>query len=440
MGTDSSTTPKHLLPLAALVSIAVLGCDRTFRAGNSVTANPSRSIYALGRLEPSTGIISISAVPGERLKELDPDVEVNKRVPANGILGLLTSYDLGKAQLEALLNKKDLAEKKLSQQVAVAKAQKAQAEASLAQARAKLKELELQTSKLRAMETAGDLAAEEFAEAEALHAKDPDLMTEHQLRKRRNEMDTKLADFKVASESYASTKEAAERAVAAAQANIEVANISLEQLKHQYEIQSIDKEIEVAEETLKRSILLSPNVVPESVQDVLRVACVEDHGANSDKQRGPYTVLKIYLRPGEFVTQTPILQLGDLRDMVCVAEVYDADVKDLHIGQRAVIRSPAFSGKFADRVDPETKERLGGIEGHIEQIGGVIGTPGLMNRNPLAPADRSVVEVRIAIDDEEAIAEAAHRVSLQVTVEFDKSSDVTEQAESSEQTKPAEQE
>ncbi len=85
-----------------------------------------------------------------------------------------------------------------------------------------------------------------------------------------------------------------------------------------------------------------------------------------------------------------------------------------------MIRSPAFSGDFADGINPETKERTGGMKGRIERIGGMIGSPGLANRNPLAPADRSVVEVLVAIEDPAAIAEAARRVGLQVTVEFDK--------------------
>jgi hypothetical protein len=51
----------------------------------------------------------------------------------------------------------------------------------------------------------------------------------------------------------------------------------------------------------------------------------------------------------------------------------------------------------------------------------MVASPGLTNRNPLAPSDRSVVEVRVEIDpaDAAATAEAARRVGLQVTVEFD---------------------
>lgn len=397
------------------------GCNQ---AGTSSTTGAAqarpRSIYALGQLEPTSGIIAVSAVPGERLMELDPDVVENQRVPANGILGLLASYDVGKAQLAALMKKKELAAKNRVHQIEVAKAQKKQAEATLAQAQAKLTELELQTGKLQALETASRLADEEYLRLEALRLEDPELFTEHQLKKRENEMETALAEFNIVNDSYASAKEAADKTVSAAEANINVADLSLQQLAQGMEEQAINQEIAVAKQTLKRSVLMAPNVSSDTLQNVLEVELVADHAPDSVEDRNPLTVLKIFLRPGEFVSQMPIMQLGDLSQMVAIAEVYEADVKDLRIGQTAVIRSPAFSGEFADGINPETKERTGGMKGRVERIGGIIGSPGLANRNPLAPADRSVVEVRVAIVDPAAIAEAARRVGLQVTVEFDK--------------------
>jgi HlyD family secretion protein len=123
------------------------------------------------------------------------------------------------------------------------------------------------------------------------------------------------------------------------------------------------------------------------------------------------------LQPGEFVAQIPILEIGDVSHMVAIAEVYEADAKELVVGQSAVIRSPAFAGKFANGGVGEA----GGIRGKVTRIGSMVASPGLTNRNPLAPSDRSVVEVRVEIDpaDAAATAEAARRVGLQVTVEFD---------------------
>jgi hypothetical protein len=141
----------------------------------------------------------------------------------------------------------------------------------------------------------------------------------------------------------------------------------------------------------------------------------------------------------------PIMQLADLSRMVCVAEVYEADRKEVSVGQPVIIRSPAFSGKFADGpAEEQSHRRSGGMRGRVARIGRLIAPPGLTNRNPLAPVDRSVVEVLIEIDhaaqqtaegdapqarrpatpdpgrngDDSAQAQAGKNVGLQVTVEF----------------------
>ena len=79
--------------------------------------------------------------------------------------------------------------------------------------------------------------------------------------------------------------------------------------------------------------------------------------------------------------------------------------------------SKAFSGRFAEE----------GIWGTVEHVGNLVAAPGLQSRNPLAPADRAVVEVRIRIDSSSPSGEsdtrtdaqqAAELVGLQVRVEF----------------------
>lgn len=411
---------RYLTALAVLFGCAWTGCNRPSPAGGEGTqsARP-RQIYALGRLEPAQGVISISAIPGERLKQLDPDVVENELVPADGILGLLSSYDVGKTQLWALEKRAELSDLKGNHEIEIAKAQLAQAEAGVAQAEAKQTELELQDGKLKALEVASQLAAEEYAQLVDLSQTDSELVTSHQLAKQANQMEMANQDYIIASQSYGSSKEAADKAVKAAQANITVATMTLEQLAQGYDKQAIEQEIIVAQETLKRSVLLAPHVSAATLKNVTEIECNRDCQHDKPETYGPYTVLKIFVRPGEFITRTPILQLGDLSKMVCIAEVYEADVKEIVKGQVVTIRSAAFSGDFSDgKVDSQTGHRSGGIQGHVTRIGRLIASPGLANRNPLAPADRSVVEVRIEISDQAAIRHAAERVGLGVTVEF----------------------
>ena len=417
-------TSPHRLPNVTALAIAfccvLSGCGQSSSpTGGATTATTARKVYALGRLEPAQGVISISAIPGERLKELDPDVVENELCPANGILGLLSSYDIGKTQLRALEKKAELSDLKRSHEIQIAKAQYAQAEAALAQAEAKQQELALQGGKLGALEVASQLAAVEYAQLADLSLSDPELVTAHQLAKQANQMEMANQEFIIASQSYDSTTEAAAKSVIAARANITVAAMTVEQLNQGYDKQAIEQEIIVAEETLKHSVLLAPNVTAASLENVVGIMCKQDCTPENPESYGPYTILKVFVRPGEFITQTPIVQLGDLSQMVCIAEVYEADVKEIEAGQQVTIRSAAFSGKFADGpLDRKTRSRPGGIQGTVQRIGKLIASPGLANRNPLAPADRSVVEVRIELKDPTAIRHAAKRVGLGVTIEF----------------------
>ena len=409
------------MPALLVVLTALAGCGRSsVPSAGAAARSTERQVYALGRLQPAQGVISISALPGERLKELDPDVVENELSPANGILGLLASYDLGKVQLQALEKKAKLSDLKRNHEIQLAKAQYAQAEAGLAQAEAKQHELELQSGKLSALEVASQLASEEHAQLADLRKADPELVTRHQLAKQANQLEMARQDFLIASQSFGSNKDAADKAVNAAHANVAVTAITLDQLAQAYDRQAIEQEINVAKETLKRSILSAPNAPAEALENVTHIECKQDRQPGKPETYGPFTVLKIFVRPGEFITQTPIVQLGDLSQMVCIAEVYEADVKELEVGQAVTLRSPAFSGLFADDPAADTKanQRKGGIQGRVQRIGSIIASPGLANRNPLAPADRNVVEVRIEITDQDAIKHASKRVGLQVTVEF----------------------
>ena len=406
---------------SAILCLASTGCDWLLpdaSGGGTPTVSGPRRVYALGWLEPRGGVISISAIPGERVAELDPDVAENAEAPANGVLGKLASFDLREAQLDALKARLGLAEEKRLLELELAEVQLKQAEATLAQARAKEEELLAQEPKLAVLKRASELARDEFDRLADLREADADLVTPHQLAKQKNKMELAEQEYLIAAKSLASAKEAARKTVEAAALNRHVSENNVRRLGSidvpgpLNEVAAIRKEIVVAENTLAQSILWTPDA--EYVRsDVPEVEC------RKGDPPGRYTVLKIFTHAGEFATQMPILQLADLSEMVCIAEVYEADVKAVRKGQGVTIRSSAFSGSFADGKPDETGKRSGGLRGEVESIGGLISAAGLANRNPLAPADRSVVEVRIAITDEAAIAHARSRVGLQVTVEFD---------------------
>ncbi len=408
-----------LLCLIGTICVAGAGCGKSSgdSPGGQSGASQTRQIVALGRLEPATGIISISAIPGQRLQSLKDGVVEGTTIslPAGSqnsqaddlsskktdpyLLGHLVSYDIRKAQLEALDTKKNLVKHKQASQVRLAEVQQSQTEAACLQAEAKKVEIEARRGRLANLQRAAELAHQEFLEMENLREKDSELVTQHQLNRHENQSERAQIEYDALNDSFQPALDAAHAACVAAQKNKEVAKENLEQLKSigTFEIEVLDKEIELAKKTLALSELRLPRM---------------------DGKANQFTILKIFLRPGEFVTQTPIMKVGDLTKMVCIAEVYEADTKEIGEGQTVRIFSSAFTDKFARKTGDENDSDKGGIQGTVLRVSSIITSPGLSYRNPLAPGDRSVVEVLIKIDPK-ANAEAAKQVGLQVTVEFD---------------------
>ncbi|MCC6491663.1 MAG: hypothetical protein IT424_01430 [Pirellulales bacterium] len=382
-----------------VAALAGTGCER-FTASRvepaSIESSSSpRRVVALGSLEPAGGIVSISSVPGEQLLRLGPDIVEGARAAAGAELATMGSYGLRQTQLAAAEEKLAAAQQQRDQQRAAARAQLEQAQAARAQAEAKLQETAMQEQQLQNLAEAAAIARDDLAQLERLNESDPELVSDQQLRRRRNASERAAKDYEAAAATFPHALEAARKSVEAAEANVRLAQSNVEFADKVDQTVAIELERRAAEQSLEQSVLRAPDV----------------EGGSRE-----FTVLRIHMQPGELVTQLPVMEIGDLSSMVCVAEVYEADVKDLAEGQRAIIRSPAFSGAYADRAGAEG----GGIQATVRRVGAMIGSPGLTNRNPLAPSDRSVVDVVVQIDsaDQRATAEAARHIGLQVTVEF----------------------
>lgn len=376
------------------------GCDRKTTAPDKVrqeTTRGPRQVVALGRLQPAGGIISISAIPGEQIIAYADGVEEGKTVKAGSRLADLSSDSLGKKQLEALRKKQEVTSNKHDYDKSAAQLQVQQAKASKAEAQAKLDEIAAQRIKLSGLEKAVEIAKLDVQLLNDLKRDDPELVTDHEVRRKENEVARAEAEYSSLSLSLIAAENAATAALNAAVESLEIANKSIEQLKGMDPAEVVKMEIEVTEETLKKSELRAP-------------------GSADDP---PLTVLKKFVEPGEFITQLPVLQVANLSEMVCIAEVYEGDRTQIQDDQRVVIKSASFGKEFQE-----------GLQGKVDRISPMIGNPELTNRNPLAPSDRSVVDVRIVLDpktdDEEKkqqllkkmTAEAAARIGLQVTVEF----------------------
>ncbi|NJR71525.1 MAG: HlyD family efflux transporter periplasmic adaptor subunit [Synechococcales cyanobacterium CRU_2_2] len=94
-------------------------------------------------------------------------------------------------------------------------------------------------------------------------------------------------------------------------------------------------------------------------------------------------ILKIHAWPGETIGSNGIADIGQTSQMYVVAEVYETDISKIRPNQKAIITSPAFSGK---------------LQGEVSQIGLQVERQETFSTNPLVQTDNKVVDVRIKLD------------------------------------------
>jgi HlyD family secretion protein len=99
-------------------------------------------------------------------------------------------------------------------------------------------------------------------------------------------------------------------------------------------------------------------------------------------------ILEIYTKAGETMSAEGIAEIGRTDEMIVVAEVPEASIGRVRLGQLASIVSDngAFSGK---------------LQGTVSEIGRKIGTRNVLNTDPAADVDARVVEVKIALSEQD---------------------------------------
>lgn len=96
------------------------------------------------------------------------------------------------------------------------------------------------------------------------------------------------------------------------------------------------------------------------------------------------TVLRIHSRSGERVGDRGVVEIGDIDQMYAVAEVYEADLARIHVGQPARVRIPTL------KLD---------VTGEVERLGFVVQRKDVFNTDPVADTDARVVEVWVRLAD-----------------------------------------
>lgn len=114
-------------------------------------------------------------------------------------------------------------------------------------------------------------------------------------------------------------------------------------------------------------------------------------------------ILRVITKEGEKVGNEGIVELGDTKQMMVVAEIYETDVYRVKVGQRATINSQGLMNQ---------------LQGTVNEVGLRIGKKDLLGTDPAAASDARVVEVKVNLSPESS-RQAKALTNLQVDVVID---------------------
>jgi len=315
------------------------------------------AVAALGRIEPESGLMKVSAATPDVLDALL--VQRGEVVDKDQVLGYLQSYAEQVAQQGSIAGQMEEDKARLAADEELNEAQSENAEI-----------------KLRRIEDLAPLKI--VAQEQTVRSLRKGLINDKDIL----EADTTLMRSNVVARR---TQANQETLVKQGKANLEAADARLQELQQQFAIDRVaaESEIRIARANLVRAKAEIP-IASLGKQLVLAKARVRNA-----EIRAPIAgrILNVIAHPGEQVGQIdgkPILTMGDTDRMRAVAEVYETDIGRVHLGASATATSRAL-----DRA----------VTGRVVEIGNMIYKNDVLNVDPAAKTDARVVEVRIELDD-----------------------------------------
>jgi HlyD family secretion protein len=319
------------------------------------------AVSALGQIEPEGEVIQLSvssAAESSKVEQLL--VQRGDRVKQGQVVAVLDSYNSASA-----------ATNKAQTDVRIA-----QANLERVQAGAKQGDISAQKSSINRLEAElkGQIAAQEAAIAR-LEAELANANVEYNRYQQlfddgaisAQERDTRRLRVDTVEQQLAETKETLNRTIETTNVQRNEAQAKLESIA---EVRSVDVQVAQAE-------LAQAQAQVKQAQENLALTQVR---SPTDGQ-----VLKVNVRPGEVVGDQGIVAIGQTEQMYVVAEVYETDVDQVRVGQKALITGSAF--------DEELK-------GEVAQVGLEVEQQDVFESNPLVNTDNKVVEVRIRLSPE----------------------------------------
>lgn len=355
-------------------------------------------ITALGRIEPRTEIISVSAplnYDSDRMAQLF--VDEGDTVKQGQVIAILDSRERLQNNLTEAQKDVQIAQAKLAQVKAGAKTGEIEAQSATVrrteaqlegdriaqQATLRRTQAQLEGEIAAQQATIGKLEAE-YNNANAEFIRYQQLYNEGAISA--SNFDAKKLSLETSRKQLDEAKVTLNRIQRTGQQQIKEARTNLERIE-----QTGKQEINEAQSTLNK-VAEVRSVDVQAAQAEVDSALAKVQKAQTELNqvyiRSPLTgqVINVHTRPGEQISDDGVVDLAQTGQMEVIAEIYQSDISKIRTGQEAVITGESFEGE---------------VRGNVRLIGLQVDQQKVFSNQPGENLDRKIIEVRISVRPED---------------------------------------
>ncbi|PSR19835.1 HlyD family secretion protein [filamentous cyanobacterium CCP3] len=362
---------------SALVVRNVLQARQEAREQAELPPPRQIKVVALGRVEPVSQVIDVATAEAGRIDRLE--VQEGEQVEQGQVLAYLDTYEVRRAERDVAASQLAEARAQLAAETTLGNSQVQEANTRVGQIdEPQQAAIAAQQAAIQSLQAELDVAEIDLARFQQLN--ESGAISRQELDRQQATVDRLQADLANATATRQRLEQARINDIRNAQAQVDSARATTTRAQVASQVDSAAQNLALAEAQLARTIIRAP-------------------------QAGQ--VLDIFTFPGEAVSPNdgPILALGNTDQMVVVAEVYETDIGLVEVGQPVTITSR--NGAFSET-----------LTGTVSAIGLQIAKNDVLDDDPAANADARVVEVRVAVDQSEAVAALTNlQVDVAINIE-----------------------
>lgn len=331
-----------------------------------------RNVTSLGRVEPQGEVITVSGTNGSRISQLL--VSEGEKIEKGQVIAYMEDY-------EERVAERDVAASQLAETRMRYEGVTKYSEAQIEEANTRIDQIKQpQFFQIAAQKALVDRFISETAIAKKDYERNQFLrqegaVSQEVVDEKAVNYFTKKGELENAKASLDQFTETRSRDLKNAEAQLKSAQASLANTQSEVQVASAQTNLQLTEARLERSIIRAPR---------------------------SGEVLDINTYAGEVIGEDGILDLGDVKQMYVVAEVYESDIGKIKLGQKATIADPSLPRK---------------VEGKVVRISSQINKNDILDSDPAADTDSRVVEVKIRLNQKDSSL-VASLINLQVDVEI----------------------